>query len=165
MELFKKNSNGAKFSSDRKYRYALWRIWSSEKPFVLFIGLNPSTANETQNDPTIRRVVNFAFDWGYGGVVMCNLFGIVSTDPKILESHPDPIGNNDLTLPYFGNLASEVVFAWGNFEQANNRAKTIARMFPDGRALMLNKNGTPRHPLYVKADVKRVMYKTGLPIV
>ena len=72
--LFKEFESGAEFSPDRKYRYALWRIWDKSNPLIMFIGLNPSKANELKDDPTIRRVRRFAFDWGYGGVYMINYF-------------------------------------------------------------------------------------------
>ncbi len=64
----------AKLSDCRIYRYALWRIWDDAKPLVMFIGLNPSTADETEDDPTIRRCISFAQNWGYGGLYMANLF-------------------------------------------------------------------------------------------
>lgn len=83
-DLFNKNDN-AFFSSDRVHRIWLSRIWDEDKPRVMFIGLNPSTANETSNDPTIRRVQSMAKSWGYGGVYMMNLFTFISTDPKKLN--------------------------------------------------------------------------------
>ena len=81
---------GAEFSSDRKYRYCLWRIWDRQLPLVMFIGLNPSTANETEPDHTITRVMGFARSWGYGGFYMMNLFGIVSSQPENIENKSGP---------------------------------------------------------------------------
>lgn len=83
--LFETSEDNAFFSSDRKHRIWLCRIWDSTKPRIMFIGLNPSTANETSNDPTIRRVKSMANSWGYGGVYMMNLFTFISTDPKKLN--------------------------------------------------------------------------------
>ena len=140
---------GAQFSDDRKYRYALWRIWDTEKPLVMFIGLNPSTANEKADDPTIRRVVSFARSWGYGGVYMMNLFAIVSSDPAILKTVDDPTKENDHYLIGVGVLCKNVVFAWGNFKEAEERAKVVSAMFPKATCLGKNKNGTPKHPLYI----------------
>ncbi|GHX72979.1 hypothetical protein VCSRO16_3593 [Vibrio cholerae] len=71
--------NTAELSKCRKYRYALWRTWDSDKPFAMFIGLNPSTADEKNDDPTLRRCINFAKSWGYGGVCMANLFAFRAT--------------------------------------------------------------------------------------
>ena len=74
----------AVFSPDRKYRYTLTREWNNVKPFILFIGLNPSTADETKDDPTIRREIGFSHLWGFGGMIKCNIFGFRTTDPKHL---------------------------------------------------------------------------------
>ena len=73
--------SGAIFSSCRKYRYALWRNWDESKPRPMIIGLNPSTADEKENDPTIVRCINFAKSWGYGGVYVANLFAFRATLP------------------------------------------------------------------------------------
>ena len=73
----------ALFSEDRIYRYALWRTWDESLPKALFIGLNPSTADEIQDDPTIRRCIRYSMDWGYGGYIMGNIFGYRSTDPLV----------------------------------------------------------------------------------
>ena len=86
---------GAHFSTCRRYRYRLWRIWDENKPFVLFICLNPSTADENEDDPTIRRCVRFARDWDYGGMVMVNLFAFRATDPSELYNADEQIGQNN----------------------------------------------------------------------
>ena len=78
---------GAHFEDDRQYRYLLWRNWDELKPKIMFIGLNPSTANEEKDDPTIRRVCIFAKKWGFGGVYMANLFPFVTAYPKELEKN------------------------------------------------------------------------------
>jgi len=83
----------AKFSTCRKYRYALWRIWDDSKPYAMIVGLNPSTADETKNDPTISRCINFSKDWGYGGLCMANLFAFRATKPSVLMSSNDPVGS------------------------------------------------------------------------
>ena len=157
MDLF--GENGAIFSQCRRYRYALWRIWDDTKPAVMFIGLNPSTANEGNDDPTIRRVQQFAKRWGYGGVFMLNLFGWVTPYPEELLQCPDPIGENDSYLKDYQEKCAEVIFAWGAFSVATDRAKEVAAMMP-GKALVINKNGTPRHPLYVKSEVVPVIFKS-----
>lgn len=151
--------SGAEFSKDRKYRYALWRIWEKSKPIVLFICLNPSTGNEVKSDPTITRVRGFATDWGYGGFYMMNLFAIVSPDPTVLKTDPNPLGDNDGWLEKIAPKCSKVVFAWGNFKEAKDRSKQVIKMFHDAYALVLNKNGSPKHPLYVKADIIPVKFK------
>jgi hypothetical protein len=150
--------SNAIFSECRNYRYALIRIWDENKPRIMFIGLNPSTANESQNDPTIRRVINFAKGWGYGGVFMLNLFSIISSNPNVLLTCADPV-DNDRYLKSFGEQSKDILFAWGNFKQADKRAKVVSSMFEKAVCLGLNKNGTPKHPLYIPANQSQVNYK------
>jgi hypothetical protein len=149
---------GAEFSTDRKYRYALWRIWDKSKPLVMFIGLNPSTANETEPDPTIRRVINFARDWGYGGFYMMNLFAIVSSKPEVLLTDPDPMGNNYKWLENISEKCDRVVFAWGAFKEAKVRAEEVKSQFPDAYCLKKTKDGHPWHPLYVAANTQPILF-------
>jgi hypothetical protein len=159
-ELFEiTEAGGAKFSECGKYRYGLWRKWDDTKPCIMFIGLNPSTATDTMDDPTIRRVKKFAKDWGYGGVYMCNLFAFISAYPVDLKTCADPIGENDKWLVLFSLLCKDVLFAWGNFKEATDRARKVSASFPNAVCLGFNKNGTPKHPLYVAAKTKQVNYK------
>lgn len=89
---------GAKISDCTKYRYSLWRIWDKEKPIFTFVGLNPSTADHVQDDPTITHCINFAKSWG-GGIYMANLFAYRATAPQEMMSQDDPIGSdNDFYL-------------------------------------------------------------------
>lgn len=150
--------SGAEFSEDRKYRYALWRIWDETKPAVMFIGLNPSTANETESDRTITRVSTFASDWGYGGFYMTNLFGIVSSKPEILVTDPNPIGENDYWLNKVSAHCDIIVFCWGVFKQARTRAEEVKKRFPGAYCLKKTKEGHPWHPLYVSAATKPIKY-------
>jgi hypothetical protein len=161
LEIFQDEKSGAKFSDCRKYRYALWRIWDESKPLVMFIGLNPSTANEATDDPTIRRVKAMAKNWGYGGVYMMNLFAWVSAYPQDLLTCEDAVGGNDYWLWHFRQFADKVIFAWGNFKEAVERGKKVAEQFPDSYALQINKNGSPKHPLYVKGDIIPILYKAN----
>lgn len=157
-EIVQTMISGAEFSSDRKYRYALWRVWDRSKPLVMFIGLNPSTANAILNDPTITRVTNFARDWGYGGFYMMNLFGIVSSKPEILLTDPDPLGDNDQWLEIIAAKCERIVFAWGVFKQARTRAEEVKKRFPGAYCLKKTKEGHPWHPLYVSAATKPILF-------
>ena len=159
--------SGAHFSDCRKYRYALWRIWDTSKPFVMFIGLNPSTANETEADPTIKSVMRIAKHNGYGGVYMMNCFAYVSTNPADLrfENNQDM---NDFCLNVVANLCKGIVFSWGNFEivKTTGRFSEIIRMFGEGAmALKQNKNGSPKHPLYCKSDTNFVKFEYDKDLV
>lgn len=152
-------NNGAEFSACRRYRYALWRIWDASKPLVMFIGLNPSTANESSDDPTIRRVIAISKNLGFGGVYMMNLFAFVSTDPKaLLFNQHEKVGyQNNNYLKQVSQKCDKVFFAWGNFE-VNGRDTEVISMFPNAFALFINKNGSPKHPLYCKADIQPVPF-------
>src|SRR3989442_436141 len=105
----------AHFSKCRRYRYALWRTWDPREPSVLFIGLNPSTADANEDDATVTRCTGFAQAWGYGQLVIANLFAYRTPRPEILRSTAHAIGraNNSWLL----RLASESdlrVAAWGD---------------------------------------------------
>lgn len=149
---------GAEFSKDRKYRYALWRIWDQSKPLVMFIGLNPSTANEDENDPTIRSVERISKHNGYGGFYMMNCFPLVSTNPGLLYDfydkpfHDIEDQENMRWLLEVKKKCKAVVFAWGNFDVVKERAKSISGYFKEAKALHINKNGSPKHPLYCKSE-------------
>lgn len=166
-DLFGMTESGAEFSPCGKYRYALWRIWDSTKPKVAFIGLNPSTANATSDDPTIRRVKAFSRDWGFGGVYMLNLFAIISPDPKVLLECEDPIGENDNWTCSIAAKCSAVVFAWGSFPEASRsgRDATIVREFPNAICLKKTKGGHPSHPLYIPSNTQPIHFATGEPWV
>lgn len=123
----------------------------------MFIGLNPSTANETEDDATIRRVIGFAKKWGYGAVYMANLFPFISTDPKKLEDCMF-IGENDVIIKVAASFCSEVIFAWGSFDQAKPRVEAMQRYFQKAKALIINKDGSPRHPLYCPYTLSPMIY-------
>lgn len=155
--LFENTNKGAEFSECRKHRFALWRIWDADKPKIMFIGLNPSTASENQDDPTIRRVIGFAKQWGFGGVYMCNLFSYVTAYPKDLVISKD-YTDNDFYLKLYGNKSTEILCAWGSFKEAKNRAKDVLKILHNTTALQINNDGSPKHPLYVKSNIKRLKY-------
>jgi hypothetical protein len=153
----------AKFSECGKYRYQLMRRWRDDWPMAMCIGLNPSTANDFHDDPTIRRLTTILMGKGYGGFYMCNLFALISPYPEDLTSCPDPVKDNDQWLKETSLKVKDVIFCWGNFKVADYRVKVIKKMFPNtafsypccfGR----NKNGSPKHPLYLKSDVKIQQY-------
>lgn len=147
MSLFENKNSGAEFSEDGKYRYALWRLWDESKPLVMFIGLNPSTANEVDNDPTIRCVIKFAKTWGYGGVFMMNIFAFISSNPDDLFNCGNPVGDNNMHLQIVASQCKDIIFAWGKFKQAQDRRKEIELMFPSALCIG-QKDGHPFHPLW-----------------
>jgi hypothetical protein len=154
---------GAVFSECRNYRYTLWRVWDEEIRPLNVIGLNPSTADENVDDPTIRRCIGFARDWGFGGLVMTNLFALRSTDPKILSRVDDPVGaRNDHHL-MLAATAGAPLAAWGAHPMAHERAVSVMESLShlDVECLGLTKNGAPRHPLYVPKIAPRVRFEVA----
>jgi len=148
----------AKLSECRKYRFALWRTWNEEKPYVMIIGLNPSTADEIENDPTITRCINFAKSWGFGGICMVNLFAYRATSPSEMMSSNDPVGaENDKWLTMLAKDAGIVVAAWGNDGTHLDRSSKIKKLLPNLHYIKMNKSGEPAHPLYLKADLRPVL--------
>lgn len=121
---------------------------------VCFIGLNPSTADETANDPTMRRCMGFAKSWGYGGFFMTNLFGYRATVPQDLKQAPDPIGpDNDNWLLEAERIADKVVLAWGVHGVFKDRDKKVLQLIKQAHCIDTSKDGHPRHPLYLKKDL------------
>lgn len=138
------------FSPDRKYRYALWREWIGGTGCVMFIGLNPSTADEVQDDPTVRRCINYAKAWGYRKLCMTNLFAWRATDPHDMKSVADPIGPaNNSVLWHSADYASVIVAAWGTHGAYMGRGAAVRAMLPGLKCLRITKGGFPAHPLYL----------------
>jgi hypothetical protein len=139
------------FSPCRTYRYVLWREWIGGDGYAMFIGLNPSTADETQDDPTIRRCIGYAKAWGYSGLCMTNLFAFRATDPKNMKAAADPVGpENDQHLGMLAQRADVVVAAWGaSGAHLGRDAKVIAMLDQSLFCLARTKGGHPGHPLYL----------------
>ena len=139
----------AGFSRCRRYRYWLRRRWDPLLPPCAFIGLNPSIADAHTDDPTLRRCINFARDWGYGSLLMVNLFAWRATDPRELKKVADPVGARaNFWLRRALSEADLVVAAWGNGGRLTYRAHAVASWLEDLQCLGVTAQGMPRHPLY-----------------
>lgn len=145
------------------YRYLLTRatgvtLFESQARTVNFIMLNPSTADATADDPTIRRCIRFAMAWDYERLVVTNLFAFRATDPGDLRHAPDPIGpENNPHIARAAAAADLVVFAWGREGGYRGRSRMVRSLLSGLTQrppcyLRLTKNGEPWHPLYVPAD-------------
>ena len=146
--------SGATFSSCQRYRYTLWHRWSKGET-VQFIGLNPSTADATLDDPTIRRCIGFAKTWGFGSLIMTNLFAWRATQPKDMLSTIDPVGpDNDDALNVVYAHTALTVAAWGVYGAHLGRDKVVRKMFPRLYYLQLTEDGHPKHPLYLPATLR-----------
>lgn len=162
--LFDAGGRGAVLSDDGRYRYRLWRDVPQDDEVpggsVLFIMLNPSTADAGVDDPTIRRCIGFAKSWGYRRLEVGNLFAFRATDPgRLIDSASagvDVVGpENNAWLPRLALDADLIVCAWGTHlaTRLNGRADEVRGMLGKPlAALELTQNGSPKHPLYVPAD-------------
>lgn len=164
-------SKAVKFSDDGKHRLLLGRLWNTSHSKVLFIGLNPSTADGEEDDNTVRRLIKFASDWGFGGFYLCNLYSYISTDPENLA--PYYLGLSDHARKLVdkrnfkiilerGAICSMVVFCWGagGFEE-DGPADKIIRTFRDARCFGKTKNGHPKHPLYLPSHLKLTQFRNS----
>ena len=156
MQIIKKS---AVFSPCRKYRYSLTRDWNlSQKP-ALFIGLNPSTADENNDDPTIRRCMHYAYEWGFGGLIMLNLFAFRATLPSDLRKSKFPVGQeNNQFIVDSQNEAGIVLVAWGNNGNLLNRDQAVMQLISNPMCLNINNSGQPAHPLYQRKDISPKKY-------
>ena len=141
-----------RFSSCRKYRYALWREWIGGNGYAMFVGLNPSTADETRDDATIRRCIAFAKGWGYEALCMTNLFAWRATKPADMLAIDDPVGpDNNATLIELAVGAGVIVAAWGAVGTYRGRDAEVCALLPALHCLHLTRGGQPGHPLYLPA--------------
>ena len=149
----------AKFSKDRVYRYALWRTWDEELPKLLFIGLNPSTADEINDDPTMRRCIRFSKDLGYGGFIMANIFAYRSTDPSKLRDVREPVGRrNNYWIKKLDKEADMTIAAWGTHGKYLDRGSEVMKLINNLYCLKKTKDGFPAHPLYLSSTLKPFKY-------
>jgi hypothetical protein len=143
----------ALYSADSQFRYALTRIWSPG-PRVLFVLLNPSTATEVQNDPTVERCERRARALGFGSFAVANIFAYRATDPKVMRAAADPVGPwNDATILDLVAKSDQIICAWGSHGAHLSRGPAVeALLRPTGRPLLhlgLTQSGHPKHPLYI----------------
>ena len=161
-------STTAIFSECKRYRYRLTRdltddLLAGKKNPVLFIMLNPSTATESKDDPTIRKIQGFARAWGHTELWIGNAFAWRATDPDDMKKVPYPVGeDNDVHLASMAVDASRIIVAWGKDGKHRGRDQQVLKMLAalgvEIYCLGQNGDGTPRHPLYLKnSTVPRII--------
>ncbi len=155
----------ATYSPDQRYRYALTRVWAPG-PQVLFVMLNPSTATEVQNDPTVERCERRARTLGFGGFAVANIFAFRATDPRVMRAEPDPVGpQNDSIILDLALGAQQIVCAWGTHGAHLGRGAHMQTLLRgSGKALFhlgLSQAGHPKHPLYISYDTVPVPWTIG----
>ena len=156
---------GATFSPDRVYRYRLWRVWNADLPRVAFIMLNPSTADETKLDPTLRRCLGYAQRWSCGSFEIGNVYAYRSTDPSLLCQVTDPVGpENDQHLVQIAEVASfGVIAGWGADAERSRALGVLGLLRGHGHVFRLGRptaTGQPRHPLYMRGDLVPTLHAT-----
>jgi hypothetical protein len=163
------SDSGAVFSRCRRWRYLLWRRWDAARPAANFLMLNPSTADELRLDPSCTRARRFAERWGYGALIVTNLFGWRATDPAEMKSAREPVGRaNDAAILRAAREAAIVVCAWGNHGAHRARAAQVLGFLREARielhALRVTGAGEPAHPLYLPASLapRRIGLKRAL---
>jgi hypothetical protein len=152
----------AVYSDDERYRYLLTRIWAPG-PKALFIMLNPSTATEFQNDPTVERCERRARALGFGAFRVTNIFAFRATDPRVMRAKADPIGpDNDTAILASLDWADQVICAWGSHGAHLSRGPAItAKLRATGKPLFhlgLTQAGAPKHPLYIGYTVQPMLW-------
>ena len=148
----------AVFDKTGQYRYQLDRRWQDDGATVAFIMLNPSTADEKRDDPTLRACIQFAQRWEYAALSVVNLFGYRTPHPNVLKTAEDPVGpENDEYVMRVVDAAEKVVLGWGNFGGLWGRDRAVLDLLKLHKrkiyCLQRNKSGHPRHPLYIRRTV------------
>lgn len=145
----------AVFSRCERYRFALVREWCPELGSVAFVGLNPSTADQDCDDPTVRRCIEFARRWGFGSMFMLNAHGFRSTDPRGMRSVADAVGpQNEFYIRAVSGFVGRVVVAWGNHCSEEHQRRVMGWCGRPVLCFAVTKTGRPKHPLYVRGDVE-----------
>lgn len=159
IDLFTKRT--ATYSPCGKYRYTLRIVWDESLPICCFIMLNPSTATEHANDPTVTRCIGFAQSWRCGGVLVLNIFAYRATDPVEMKRQDDPIGPEN-TLAHLWNhvqdITGPVIAAWSNHGTHRGRGDAVRAIMGDLQCLKINADGSPSHPLYLPANLKPIPF-------
>jgi len=139
----------------------LKREWEHGLPGVLFIALNPSTADGEQDDPTVRRCIGFSQSWGFGKLAIVNLFALRSKDPALLSVEPDPIGpENDRWIMELANEFTMTIAAWGGHAAVKGRATDVLRKLLRVHHLGLTNAGHPKHPLYLPKTIRPTLFES-----
>lgn len=153
------SESGAKFSACRRWRYLLWRRWNESKPVANFLMLNPSTADEHRLDPSCTRARSYAERWGFGALIVTNLFGWRATDPQEMKAARDPVGRgNDAAILRAARASAIVVCAWGNHGAHLGRSRQVVSALRAAAVnlsfLRMNSAGEPAHPLYLRGSLR-----------
>lgn len=166
--IFGGSTRRARFSEDRVFRYKLEIEFGAGDGTVNFIMLNPSTADEYKNDPTVERCERRAREWGYRRLIVTNLFAFRATDPREMKAAADPVGReNDAAIVAAAKESDLVIAAWGNHGFHLGRADVVRAALCSQRVrlkcLRVSKSGHPAHPLYLPYELEPIDYGGIVP--
>jgi len=158
----------AVYSDCERYRYLLTRVWQPEGRRALFVMLNPSTATEVQNDPTVERCERRARALGFGGFRVTNIFAWRETDPRLMRRAADPVGpENDAAIAESALWADQVICAWGTHGAHLDRGAQVEALLRGTGVplytLGLTQGGMPKHPLYIAYTQTPEIWPAGGP--
>ncbi len=159
-------ASSAVYSECEHFRYLLTREWQAGARRALFVMLNPSTATETQNDPTVERCERRARALGFGAFRVCNIFAYRATDPRVMRAAADPVGPlNDTAITGSVAWADQVICAWGTHGAHLGRGPQVEGLLRAAGAALwhlgLTKDGHPTHPLYISYDRQPQIWAAG----
>lgn len=146
----------AEFSIDKKERYSLKREWDNSKNKILYIMLNPSFADDKDDDPTIRRLINFTKKFNYGGFLVGNIFTTITPNPKELDKSKGMSDKNFEELIKLINKVDQIVYAWGS---SIEEPQLLKKLVLSPKCFGKNFNGTPKHPLYLPSQTKLINFR------
>lgn len=157
----------AVFDATAQYRYWWARRWNPSDPVLHFLMLNPSTADADHSDPTVTRCHHYAEAWGFGTLIVTNIFAYRSTDPHALITVTDPVGpDTDAWILRAVQAAHQTIVAWGTHGAIHDRHSQVLALLAGHPlyALGLSRAGFPRHPLYLPRTARPVLYAPTLPL-
>ena len=146
----------AEFSIDKKERYSLNREWDNSKNKILYIMLNPSLADDKNDDPTIRRLINFTKKFNYGGFLVGNIFTKITPNPKEIDKSKGMSDKNFEKLLNLINKVDQIVYAWGS---SIEEPQLLKKLVLSPKCFGKNFNGTPKHPLYLPSQTKLINFR------
>ena len=146
----------AEFSIDKKERYSLKREWDESKNKILYIMLNPSLADDKNDDPTIRRLISFTKKFNYGGFLVGNIFTTITPNPKKIDRSKGISDKNFEKLLKLINKVDQIVYAWGN---SIEEPQLLKELILSPKCFGKNLNGTPKHPLYLPSSSNLESYR------
>ena len=152
--------NSAIISECGFYRYELRRIWQPKTGLVCWVMLNPSIADANIDDPTIRRCMGYTARWGYGGIIVVNLFALRATNPSNLRESTDPIGPDNYHYVFKASWEAKItIAAWGIRGKYLKQNEKVLAQLTNAHYLALTKDGSPGHPLYLNSELQPIPFE------